>query len=262
MFEGRVKKLLEMIDIDLYSVYANQYVIKDQKNSENYIDIVFVPGEYMSEDQTRKFECVLDQSVQLFRDSSSHLDPDDIHFLRASSQIDALGNDYYSYELEENGTLYDIFIGDRSFEGECHYRKLDSVEGKPFITDILWKEGDFTVSRKYDGSSEKIEMHPLTDYSAMISLYKNGELLEEKKVTGNLSFYYSSVFSAVSDVVLEANQALHRIHPSILSHMQEEFDHFQTFISYQEGCYDADGLDELYRKHELFIEPNRIKSRQ
>ena len=262
MFEDRIKDLLEMIDFDLCDVYMNRYAIKDRKSPNSYIDFVYIPGEYITEDQTRKFDYKWNRSERLFQVSYSRMDPDEINYFRASSKKDALGNDYCSFELEENGSLYDIFVGKRENQEECHYRKLDVKNDKPLITDVLWKEGNFTVSKKYDGSSIKIELHPLSDYHGVISFYKDDELLETEEVLGDLSLYYSSILSTASDVVLEANQALKTIHPSVLQHMKDEFDGFRTVLFYLEGCYDADGLDDCLKKHGIFTEPDVMQKRR
>lgn len=255
--EERIQELLHLIHYDFIDMNSRTLMIQDMDLDRSII--MDVPGKLLSDDQTRSIECKMSKEQQWLQVRNSNID-ENMPFFRASTEISDQGDNYYSYEVEKDGSLFDTSIGTIHNHNVCHLRKMDLLENKPFVVDVCYQDKDLMITRSYQGNVEKVALHSMGDDSGVITFSKNGEDLESVSVSGDLKKYYSSLISIVSDTVFQGNELLYELSPALFYQIRDTFPQLKEIISYQKESYETDYIDEYLRKYNLFTNSDSIYS--
>ena len=261
MFEERLKELLQIIDYEFYSLNKDNIVLKDLQlpGERQMYDVAGLPCSLLSDDKLRRVECSTEEGKLWGQVRTVELGEDckEINYFRASTLLDEK-EDSYSFEIERSGLLYDMMIGKKDGEEVCHYRMMDIVNGKPFITDVFYAPSKLVISRSAIPHKEQLELVSVEN-GGRVKLSRNGEVLEEVEIKKNYEELVCGVLSAVNHVVDAGNKSIGEASSDLFSTLVKTYPHYAKLLSFSESSYDADSMDSFFQKHGVFVDDTFIQ---
>lgn len=255
MFQERLKKILQIIDYELYHVTDGQITLKDQKNhGKSYYDVLSYPYSMMSDDHTRRIDCTFEPNRNWVQVRSINLlDSKDIPFVQASSLVEGDKNDYCSFEVEKNGTLFDMTIGRKNNEAICEYRMMENYDNHPIVVDVCYTPSKFVITRRDVPKMEEIVVQK-SGRCGRVTFIKNHEVLEDTVLSIPYEEAICGAMSCVNHVVEKGSRLLQDVHRSMIHSLTEQYPFYLEFLSYLADSYDCDSIDSLLQKHHIFLD--------
>ena len=254
MFHKKFQELLKSIGYKLYHLDYQSVVMEDQSLElpNDLYDVVSLPCTFTSDDKMRQVDCYFGDKMQWGLVRAAFLS-NDIQFFKGSILMNRQGDNLTSFEFEQDGILYDLNVGNKDQKKVCCYRTMQILDGKPYLEEISYDGSSLQVSKGFMNEKEVISLKEI-EGEGVLQIIKNGSLLDERKISGNLDPYYSAIISTVNPIIDHTNHSLHDCNSSFFQSLLHEYPHFSKFQHLNEESYDADALDDLFHQYPSFLE--------